>query len=222
MNRKTRLTLCAVAVIAAGAVSVLVCPLEQPAGKMCLAASLAAAFLATAGAWALSARSKSRLMRTGVQAVGAAYGLLALTGGWGVARLAPRSVGVLGMFHLLCLAGAGVCLFVLASTAQGIRRGRELEQQFPFQWSPLFQRAGACLEQAGKEERQALERLCAALRKCEDEGKTKTEGEWDDLLEQLEAAMKKPAGPERAGRVNNLCEEACWLAGLTGADPAGE
>ena len=222
MNRKTRLILCAAVVIAAGAVSVLVCPLEQPAGKICLAASLAAAFLATAGAWAVSARSKSRLMRTGAQAVGAAYGLLALAGGWGVARLVPRSVGVLGMFHLLCLAGAGVCLFVLASTAQGIRRGRELEQQFPSQWSPLFQRAGACLGQAGQEERPALERLCAALRKCEDEGKTETEGEWDDLLEQLEAAMKKPAGPERAGRVKNLCEEACWLAGLTETDPAGE
>ena len=67
-----------------------------------------------------------------------------------------------------------------------------------------------------------LERLCAALRKAEEEGKDALENEFADLLEQLEETMKKPAGPQRADRLKNLCEEACWLAGLTGPDPKEE
>lgn len=222
MKQTIHLALCAAAAVAAGAVSVLVCPLALPAGRACLAASLAAALLATGGTWAVSARAKSRLMRTGAQVVGAAYGLLALAGGWGIARLVPTGVGALALFHLLCLAGAGVCLFVLASTVQGIRRGREMEQQFPSVWNPLFQRAGACLGQTRPEEQKAVERLCAALRKSEDEGQTRLESQWDDLLLQLEAALKKPAGPARTDRVNDLCQEACWLAGFTEAGPAEE
>lgn len=222
MNLKQRLAVCAGALLGAGVLSVLICPLHLPAGKVCLAASLWAACAASAGPWAADARAKSRLVRVGAAAICTGYGLLALVGGWGLARLLPENASALLLFHLLCLAGAAVFLFVLVSTAQGIRRGRELEQQFPSAWSPLFERAGACLGRARDEERPPLERLCAALRKAEEEGKDALENEFADLLEQLEETMKKPAGPQRADQLKNLCEEACWLAGLTGPDPKEE
>ena len=59
-------------------------------------------------------------------------------------------------------------------------------------------------------------------RPADESGRLEKETAVYDLLEQLEAAMKKPAGPERTDRVKNLCEEACWLAGLTESGPAGE
>lgn len=219
MNHRTQLALAAVVILAAGVGSALLCPPGTPVGNLCLAGSLWVSAAAVVFRQ-IGARAKSRLVCVGAQVVGGLYGALGLLGGWAVARLLPESLLALAMFHLLCLAGAAVCLFVLASTAQGIRRGRELEAQFPSNWGPLFEKAGACLMNAEERERQALEGLCAALRKAEAEGRRQED--FEDVLEQLETAMKKTADLSRASRIQALCEEACWMAGLNGLDPTGE
>ena len=76
MNLKQRLAVCAGALLGAGVLSVLICPLHLPAGKVCLAASLWAACAASAGPWAADARAKSRLVRVGAAAICTGYGLL--------------------------------------------------------------------------------------------------------------------------------------------------
>ena len=95
MNLKQRLAVCAGALLGAGVLSVLICPLHLPAGKVCLTASLWAACAASAGPWAADARAKSRLVRVGAAAVCTGYGLLALVGGWGLARLLPENASAL-------------------------------------------------------------------------------------------------------------------------------